>query len=188
MRPHNRLSIISLFISLVALVLAIISVLWNKSENEIVNYLGITMGILSLLVTVLIGWQIFVLMDLKNYHSAFKDLSKRVDYNDNLTRGYASLGYAHTNIGWLTEAKKEEWFVEYIRHSLLALSFFSKAEDYKTCWAIVNELTENINKADAIYYNGFKDNKKEWIDSIGDVNSSARIENFKDLVKIISSL
>lgn len=182
----------SMVLSIVAFILSLIAVSRTLHTYLRIDSLGLLVGILALLVTTLIGWQIFVLIDLKNYDSKFRNLSDEVTRNDLATRGYASLGYARTNIAWLTEAKKEEWLIEYIRHSLLALSFFSMLDDYKRCWAITGELIDtielNIKDKNSNFYVALTKNKQEFLRALGEVEDVVHIDNFKDLLKIISSL
>lgn len=49
-------------------------------------------------------------------------------------------------------------------------------------------MLENINNADPVYYGCFKGGKEEWIESLNDIESSAKISNLKELVKIIALL
>ena len=59
--------VLSLFISVISLCLA-----YPKHENLCFDYQGIFVGILSILVTVLIGWNIYTLIDLRNIQNEIK--------------------------------------------------------------------------------------------------------------------
>lgn len=170
--------------SAIALVLSIISlVISNKAD---VNSVAILIGVLAIIITVLIGWQVFVLIDLKMNQNDYRSLSKEVQSKIYNIKGYASLGYANMNIAWLTPETHEKWFFEYVTHSILALSYFSKIEDYTTCWSIVNDLIHNIRTGDGMFYKGFCDKNNEWIMMLNDVENTSYISNFKDLVVTIN--
>ncbi len=177
----------SLVLSIVSIIISIVAASRTLHEYLRVDVISLLLGIISALATVLIGWQIFVLIDIRNYDSKFSKLEKQFHKSDFEIRGYSSLGYAHTNIAWLTEANREDWYIEYVRHSILALSCFSKSGNIKTCWAIVNELIANIENGNPEYYNSFKNNKQEWLLSLNDIEHPEKISNFKDLIELISA-
>lgn len=177
----------SVVLSIVAIIVSIVTASRTLHEYLRVDMLSLLVGIMAVLVTVLIGWQIFVLIDIRSYDSKFSNLEDQFHKSDFEIRGYSSLGYAHTNIAWLTETTRETWFIEYMRHSLIALSCFSKSGNFKTCWAIINELIANIKNGEPRYYNTVKDNKQEWLLSLNDIDCPDKISNFKDLIKLISA-
>lgn len=179
-------SYISIILSIVSLIISIIAASRTLHEYLRFDILSLLVGIIAALMTILIGWQIFVLIDIRTYDSKFNNLKEQFRKCDYEIRGYSSLGYAHTNIAWLTKAQSSEWFIEYVRHSLLALSCFSKSGDFKTCWAIVDELLNNIENGDPKYYNSVKNNKQEWLMSINDIEHMEKISNSKDLIKLFS--
>ena len=68
---------LSVIISLIALVLSIIS-LCNVYPRELgLDYIGLIVGILALITAILIGWQIFLLFDIKRIKD---EVAKRDDY------------------------------------------------------------------------------------------------------------
>lgn len=173
------------FMSIAAFILSIF-VLINSSTKTNVDHLAFLIGVLAIITTVLIGWQIFTLIDLKTYQSNFRDLSN--DSYDEICRikGFSHLSYAHSNIAWLTPATKEKWFFEYITNSISALSYFSKANEYNTCWLIVSELIDNIKNGDKSFSQEFKKRKNEWILSLNEVENIAQIRDYKKLVETIN--
>ena len=177
----------SVILSIVSLVSSILAASRTLHEYLRIDILSLLVGIIAVLATILIGWQLFVLIDIRAYESKLNKLEGQFRKSDYEIRGYSSLAYAHTNIAWLTSAKSSDWFVEYVRHSLLALSYFSKSGDFKTCWVIVDELVANIEGGDAIYYNSVKNNKHEWLMSLNDVEHLEKISNSKELIKLISA-
>jgi hypothetical protein len=68
---------ISIVISTFAIVLSIIAIC-NVYPRELgIDYLGLIVGVLALITTILLGWQIYILFDIK---SIKEDVSKRDDY------------------------------------------------------------------------------------------------------------
>ena len=143
-------------------------------------------GLLAVIVAILIGWQLSVLIDLKGYNEKFDAFSSKIQNEINRAKGYSELGYALTNISWITKATKEEWFIEYMRSSLSALVHFSTSGDYKNCWVIINQLINNIDGGDPAFYNKVKSLKEEWLQTLVEVKDKSKIDNFHDLISLIS--
>ncbi len=69
------ISLLSIFISLVALCVS-----WIRAEPMKTDWMAILVGVLALLTSVLIGWQIFALFDFKKEKDdSLKNMSKIVD-------------------------------------------------------------------------------------------------------------
>lgn len=176
---------ISVALAIISLLLSAIAIC--RTSNRFLDFDGLTIiiGALAIIVAVLIGWQLTVLIDLKNYNEKFTTLTENVQTEINRAKGYSALGYAHNNIAWLTPSAKSEWFIEYVRNSLAALTYFSRAKDYNTCWAIVDELVSNIEGGGPELYSAVKSRKEEWLYAIGEIESPSKIENYKELMRII---
>ena len=68
----------SIWISIVSLLLSVIAVcvaVWRSPELDF-DYQGVLVGVLSLLVTILIGWNIYTLVDLRNLQNKMEGLAK----------------------------------------------------------------------------------------------------------------
>lgn len=91
------ISIASLLLSVVAICVAV----WRSPELSF-DYQGVIVGVLSLLVTVLIGWQIYTLF---NIRSIQHDIEKK--YVDIWVMSEKNLAEYHTSVVLSYSAKKE---------------------------------------------------------------------------------
>lgn len=176
----------SVICAAVAVVMSIIAVCRTFHEILDFNGLALIVGILALLVTVLIGWQLYLIIDLKSYNEKFNALSANLNNEILRVKGFSALVSARINIAWVTPATRENWFLDYMRYSFEAIIYFSKVKEYNTCWTIVDDLITNIKDGDPSFYNCVKTHKDEWLRSVIDVNNPSRINNFNDLVNLIS--
>lgn len=80
-QTESIIGIFSIFINIVILVIIIIIVCTHFPRNGELgfDYMGIIVGVLSLLVTMLVGWQIFNLMDVNKKMSQLDDINNNID-------------------------------------------------------------------------------------------------------------
>lgn len=100
MNKRTRRKSCSLVLSVIALLLSVVSILivimytyakFPITEPHKFDYLGIIVGIFSVLITVLIGWNIYALIDLKQSKEYIDD--KINDYDHRISGGlYQSMG------------------------------------------------------------------------------------------------
>lgn len=187
--PHKLkyLTYLSAVLSIISIALSVVAVCQTYYKYFSYNGLSLIIGILAIIVTILIGWQLALIIDLKNYDEKFNKLSTNLQNEILRVKGFSAIVYAHNNISWITPAKRVEWFIDYIRYSLEAIIYFSKIEDYKTCWAIINDLNTSIEGGDPEFYDGVKKHKDEWLLTLGDVSNKSQIENYSELIKLIAA-
>lgn len=146
------------------------------------------LSVLTILVTVIIGWQIYVLLDLRKYQEDFKDLEKEFQRTKDHMMGFSALAYARTNLGWITSTPEEEWFKDYIYFSIDALTYLSQAGDFETCWAIASDLITAINGGNPKFYSTLKALKSDIIMSLMGIKEPHKIDNLKELIDFIKSV
>ena len=78
-------SLISFFISIMALLISVI-----RCEPLEADWISILIGILSLLVTILIGWQIYTVLDIKRTINEIKSKSNIIQ-EETMARAYTSI-------------------------------------------------------------------------------------------------
>lgn len=176
----------SILLSIAAIILSVIAVCRTFYKDLDISGLSLIVGVLAIMVTILIGWQLTLVIDLKNYKSEFKALSTNLQNEILRVKGFSAITNAQTNMAWITPAKKSEWFLSYMRFSLEAVIHFSCVEEYNTCWTIVNDLIASIDGGDAEFYNSVKECKDEWLRTIGDINNKSQIGNLTKLIELIA--
>lgn len=148
MKKHTEsrtktLVICSFIISIIAILFSIISLCPSipraiNDDNLQFDYLGLIIGILSLLITALIGWNIFQLIDFKektNQIDELKDqtakrlneIQQRADYNKAFSRAMRSQNAA---IQFIPNDKNIAKYIM-ITSGLKALSFFPSSLNMK---------------------------------------------------------
>lgn len=183
-------SIIAILFSIIALCPSIPRLL--NDDNLQFDYLGLIIGILSLLITVLIGWNIFQLIDFKEKINQIDELkdqtAKRLneiqhesDYNQALLRAMRS---QNASIQFAPNDKKLTKYVM-ITSGLKALNFFSEFPEYE----------EEMSKLSTTLTKGLRNslstkleeiNKTDLLIMCGEIKNKEKIPNFDKIVNYIN--
>jgi hypothetical protein len=143
-------------------------------------YLGWIVAVLSTLVVVLIGWQIYSVIDFKASTKKIESLADMVSYqisNVNLATGMALSDYYYRVI---TEDKRDIEF-KYIYYSVISIMHASSIKEIKTCNAIVKPMLEVIVRPEKIKLSKY--NKELIFKIISQVKHGNEIENYGDLLQ-----
>lgn len=155
-----------------------------------IDYAGILVGILAALCTVLIGWQIYALVDFnrreqtnRQHLSALKDIVAKMHENGN--RGdyllYDNLSNVYENIISNDEIQSK---FERIHFKINAIVYASKIEDFETCELAINVIELFIKKNhDMVITQEDKERLLKYACSIPNQN---RIKNYTQLINVIS--
>lgn len=156
-----------------------------------VDYSGILVGILGALCTVLIGWQIYNIIDFssrekKNQESINKLLGIIKDMKENGNRGdYLLYDYLSDVYENLLSNDIEKRKFERIHFKINAINYASRILDFETCEIGIKVLLLFISKYDPIISPAEKDRLITFCCSIPNQN---RIKNFTDMIHAISSI
>lgn len=131
------LSVAAIIISIVALCM-----ICPRASSLNFDYLGLIIGVLSLLVTVLIGWNIYSILDIENFKLKINSKIKEAQKEPNgkiyksLTVIYDSLATIYkTNVlkqCGISKFKTEDYEVYYyLQYSLYAIKYFCKIRQYE---------------------------------------------------------
>jgi hypothetical protein len=140
MKKHNLI----LITSVTAIVLSIAAICTSLEAFSLSNtaYLGIIIAVLSMLVVVLIGWNIYTIIDvkdeIKNFDGKFANLTSSVNYS--LNRSKADL------YGSLSEfyRKDNRAVYEYFYYSLLAVLCYKEIGENAICNSLIRVLIESF--------------------------------------------
>ena len=173
--------IISLLFSVVAICVAV----WRSPELSF-DYQGVIVGALSLLVTALVGWNIYTLVDLKSLQNNMSHLaegtSKRINGNMVVTEG------AHLMIYHYLLLNKDPLGIEYrfIYHGVACLMHASQIDDIPTCNAVVDAMLTCIAHPENVSVT--ESGKADILKLISLVKNGDKIKGFLELVKRIALL
>lgn len=167
-----------IWISTVSLLLSVIAVcvaVWRSPELSF-DYQGVIVGVLSLLVTVLVGWNIYTLVDLKGVQSKMRALSedatKHINGNMTISEGAHFMIYHYLLTG------KDPLGLEYrfIYHGVACLMNASQYGDILTCNVVVKAMLECIAHPERISVT--ERGKADILKLISLVKSGSKIDGF----------
>lgn len=182
----------SIWISGVAIIVSIVAVCVSnpRTTNLGFDYQGVIVGILSLLVTVLVGWQIYSVMD---FNRKIKEIerkshiiqkihenSERINLiNKSETEQCISLIYYHL-LGFSKHIPLE---YEYISHAIEAIIYSSMLKNYDLCNTTIDVILSSITEPEKIVVGD--DYKKRLLVSMNNIQSPEKINRFEELLDFI---
>jgi len=142
--------------------------------------LSIVVGILSVLAVVLIGWQIYTLIDFRKAVKTVKLLSDKVNYeisNVNLSTNMALTDFYYR---FNTEDKQNIEF-KYIQHGIMTIMHASSIKNIKVCNAMVDAMITVISKPKEIILTKY--NKELIFSIISNIKNGNEIERYGELLQ-----
>lgn len=186
--------IIVIYIWMVVLtIMSIITLVRSFYHNVTldVDYSGILVGILSALCTVLIGWQIYSLIDFNNRERKNKEEINKLlgivkGMKENGNRGdyllYDSLSDVYENI--LTQDKDKSKY-ERIHFKINAINYASRINAYDVCDLGIESIEKFILLQTPCLNNNQKD---RLLKSACSIPNQKSIKNFTKLINILASI
>lgn len=156
-----------------------------------VDYIGIIVGVLAALCTVLIGWQIYTLIDFndreeknQNDIAALRDILK--GFRENGNRGdyllYDNLSELCENI---LSKNTGNLLFERLHYKINAINYSSKIEQFDVCEQGIDVLKLFIARYDIALTN---EQQKRLLRFACLIPNQNRIKNFTDLINAISAI
>ena len=182
--------IIAIIISLIGIVISA-SAAFPFDINT--NKGSFVLGVLTALVTILIGWNIFSLID---FNKKKEDLDKQnaiiaktlLEMRDRQFRLEGATENSMADLYYHLMGLKHPYPKEflYINHCVCAIMKFSQTGDYHICNALTNTLLQIIIKPEDIYVP--LERKKEMLTFIHNIKSHDKIDKYTELVSLIIHL
>lgn len=179
-------------VSLAFSVTAVCVAVWRSPELSF-DYQGVIVGVLSLLVTVLVGLNIYALVDFKRKESLVDDKIRLMTESlSNLSKSELATGATTENaiasLYYSAMGLKDPLGLEYryIYHSLISIAKVSQLGDVDTCNAIVKALLESIVAPENISMK--KMNKEQLYIWINQIKNPTKINGFGELVERIARI
>lgn len=182
----SYINTISLIISGLALVVSgVIAILCLPSSHRVdFDYQGLLVGILSLLVTVLIGWQIWLAFDLKGYDQKIDALHKKTVKENEKLKGETYMVLANNFLANVYPIRKNNDMYYFIIYSLYSIVYYSAGEDYKYCVEKIGQLSVAPLEKLSIS----REDKERLVGIASLVANKEKINNYNSLLKWILSL
>lgn len=179
------LTIGAVIISIVAIVVAVCRI-----EPVTAEWMGILIGILGLLTSVLLGWQVFSIINLRGMEGKLKSLEEISRKGDSEAIGKAYDGIATLYITSVPDGNKtqdeiiSDHIYGYLLFTALAMVMQSEAGNYGYCESTIGHLLK-INRDRFIINERQRDN---IFDIAVKVTSNGNIKNYPDYLRWIATL
>lgn len=121
------------FLSLIAICCAYI-----RCKPIEMDWVSVLVGILSLLVTVLLGWQIYSVIDIKKTVSEIKSHTNKA-YEETMARAYTSIMNQTSHI---VEGRENDDCYNAIANGLFACKHFYLAQNYYNCKGLISIISK----------------------------------------------
>lgn len=154
-----------------ALTLAVYVIL-DQGISYIDNSAGLLVGSLSALVTILIGWQIYQIVDIS---STKKELNSLIGIATN-----ECMVSLHSNMAMLCNDDDKHFWQTY--HNLWELVFLSRNKRFKECKQRISSITK-INDGEKV----MSYRREALLDLIAMIESPEKISNLNDLESFIKT-
>lgn len=175
------ISSVSLLLSVIAVCVAV----WRSPELGF-DYQGVIIGVLSLLVTVLIGWNIYTLIDLKKLQGDYREIisgtSKHINGNMAIAEGANFMIYHYLITG------KDPLGLEYrlIHHGIASIVNASQYGDIPACNNFTDAILQCVPHPENIVIR--ENEKNELLKLISLVKNGDKIKDFLMLIRMVALL
>ena len=185
--------VIIYIIVLASLIMSIFSLCNSLPRTDGLDYIGVIVGILSLLVTILIGWNIYTVIDfnkkkdeLSKNEAVLGDLILRVNNNTTADSAALEFYFAYLYAYLLTNNEPLGLGFWYINHTLNAILKYSEIAKYKECNALVEMLLSTITEPPKIKVN--KERKEDLLKLVLGIHGIGNIDKYGDVLSLVSNL
>lgn len=184
----SSLSTVIVALSILSLVVSIIALCISLPRVNLLNfdYLGLLVGILALLVTTLIGWNIYSLIDVKNIRKEQTAIQLETFVKIQETCAQASHAVADVYYRNLVGAKPlgDDFYLVYYR--LSEMCNLAAIGQYQACESIIDTLLQIFGNSP---YRGFGDMQMKNIwKAVSIIKNQTKINNFGKLLSLIGQM
>lgn len=170
--------------------IVLLCVICPRVENLGFDYMGVIVAILALLVTLLIGWNIWSMIDIKSIRKEFDTLryefqrqinylQNKTDYNTAFMHGRTSQMMACS----LTELGKEERKMDMLCSAIISVKMFANLSCEEEYNSILGTAIETMKATNEILLS--EDNIDKLLLMIGEIQQRESIPLLNDLVLAI---
>ena len=182
----------SFVLATIAIVMSIATfiIVLCRIEPMTLDWMGILVGILGLLTSVLLGWQVFSIINLRGMESTLKNLEEISRKGDSDAIGKAYDGIATLYITSLPDENKTKkeiisnYLYGYILFTALAMLTKSEAENYDYCESTIGHLLKM--NVEQLCINGKQ--RDNLFDIAIRISHKENIKNYSDYLKWLSNL
>lgn len=173
-----------MLISCVAITLSVIAICNVYPRQLGLDYLGMIVGVLALLTTILIGWNIYTLIDIKEIHKRYISIINQVDISQHKVLA------VQENANWMIYhqllLKNDPCGLEFrfLYHGVSCLYHTSMIDKYETCSLIARTINDCFTNPQAVKLS--KSNKQQVLLLLRQVKQPSKIEGYMDLMEKVA--
>lgn len=175
-------------LSTLSVVISIIAICFSLYRTPMLNfdYMGALVGILSILTTILIGWQIYTFIDIKRHSQDLQKISTGASLE--IQRSMAVSENANWEIYHYLLLNKDPLGLDYrfIYHGIACLYHTSLLGDITTCNIIVKSILECIINPESITIT--KSSKSNILKLISSIKQTEKIEGYLELINKVAMI
>lgn len=184
MKRHSHILIyIGLAVTLIISVTALCRSFYSDKALQ-VDYMGILVGILALLCTVLIGWQIISTINVRNIIEKFEEIERNRSFENVKIQRQIYENVATLTLQLASNAPKELLFAQIIMFELLSIAACSKLGEFDVCKERIDDLINNTPRGMTVT----SDEKEFYEFAMSEVQDVRKIDNWTQLFSFISNL
>ena len=204
LRKKNNISMKTAFpfiLSFIAIILSIVAICVSLPRTDIsFDYLGLVTGILGVLVTVLVGWNIYMIIDFKQekekLQQYFDEQKKEVrsvgndvivTFRNQISQSALlekSIADVYSQLMGLNKTVPLSF--NYLFHLLGAIVSASQAENYDACNIWINEIKRTLISPGQIVMPSSC--KKHLIEALMQIHKSDRIHGLDEVINLIAQV
>lgn len=177
----------SWIVLITALVIALTALAFSICRTEPLtwDWIGILVGVLALLVTALIGWQIYSAIDFDRKIKSVKELTELINRQIALTNLSSSMASSDFYYQLCTNDMRNIGF-KYIQHSLFAIRYASAMGDFATCNILVKSILEVIVNPEEIKLS--RHNKDLIFTVLYEIKNEGKINRYRELLQMLTKI
>lgn len=185
MKKIHFLIWISIALSIIAIIMAFLSI--DKIEIEGANLLGWLVGILAILVTTLITWQIYTLIDIRKIRDEMRQQKEDafLKATASLVLTFLAISDYYYSILSGNDQPENKKLYKYIYNRVSSIVHASRINDFETCRVVIKVLKETIRPENI----SMSENEgKSLFDLLSGVSNAQLIEGFSDLLVLLAQI
>ena len=173
---HKWIIAVAITLSAVAIILSIISICKTyPTQNQRLDYWGLILGVLALLITILVGWQIFSIINFQSAQKEIQEAKKEIiDSHEKINTLYKEANelkedakefYTQSEVNILKVAARIHWtaaintndrfnkeFSVYVSNICIAIEMCCNARDISEANSLILDILETAQKAPSKEY------------------------------------
>jgi len=185
---------VAAIVSVIAIVISVVSICLVIFRIEPITYdwMGILVGVLSILVMILIGFQIHNVIDFKESVKEVKSLKtdiKILEYSikEDMKTIHLLTNHNISKIYYMLSTKDYRNIqYEYLYYSLVSIMYASDIRDIATCNSIVKVMLEVIVSPENVKLS--KEQKNTIFNFVSNVKHGNEIERYNELLQVLARI